>query len=356
MAAAALVVLALALRGPAASACSNDYECSLNGVCKAGACACDVPWTGAACAMIGFDPAPAGGMYGFGVPFATSSWGGNALEDGGLWHLFVTEIAGTGCGLHAWGHSSTVVHATSKTPEGPYTKQGLALPHQAHNPQTIKIGQHWYIFHIGTAANAGEPAPCNEQSGPDNTAFQHPAAAATGSVCHRASSPYGPWAPVVGVPTMNNPSPFLHPNGTLFLVGSRPFAMRASFSGNPGGPWSAPIAMDPDSVGSIFGGKWEECAIPCSESARLLHALAGSSDHARSSDCVFCSAARSCPSTRAATFTFSRTSGATRSPSRITLSPGTASARTATTGRGPAPSRTFSARMCCMRHPSGSMW
>ena len=84
MAAAALVVLALALRGPAASACSNDYECSLNGVCKAGACACDVPWTGAACAMIGFDPAPAGGMYGFGVPFATSSWGGNALEDGGL--------------------------------------------------------------------------------------------------------------------------------------------------------------------------------------------------------------------------------------------------------------------------------
>ena len=33
-------------------------------------------------------------MYGFGVPFATSSWGGNALEDGGLARPGVAEAAG----------------------------------------------------------------------------------------------------------------------------------------------------------------------------------------------------------------------------------------------------------------------
>eukprot|EP01044_Picomonas_judraskeda_P013481 COSAG03_NODE_2042_length_3192_cov_1.691238_3_plen_425_part_00 len=256
----ALALTILQLSPKAVHSCSSDHDCSLNGVCTASACACDTPWAGKSCATLEFEPAPLGGMYGFGEPFATTSWGGNALEDGGLWHLFVTEIAGAGCGLHAWTHSSTVVHATAKLPEGPYMKQGLALPHQAHNPQAIKIGQFWYIFHIGSSVGEGEPAPCNEKSTSDGAGLRRTeeSPARNGSTCHRALTPNGPWEPVVGVPGMNNPSPFLHTNGSLFLVGSRPFAMRVSPSGNPQGPWSAPIEMDPDAVGSIPGGHWED--------------------------------------------------------------------------------------------------
>ena len=245
----------------AAAGCSSDLDCSLNGVCRQNSCVCDTPWSGPGCATLDFEPAPDGGMYGFGEPFATSSWGGNAIEDSGLWHLFVAEIAGAGCGLHAWAKSSTVAWATSTTPEGPYTRQGLALPHQAHNPQAIKIGDSWYIFHIGSASGAGPPpAPCNEKP-PVGPAVAGQAAEADQNISgtvHRAPSPAGPWTPVPGVPKMNNPSPFMHKNGTLFLVGSRPFAMRASHSGKPEGPWSAPINMDPDTTGSIPGGKWED--------------------------------------------------------------------------------------------------
>lgn len=229
--------------------CKTESDCSLNGLCTAGACRCDQPWSGPACATLDFEPAPAGGMYGFGTPFHTSSWGGNAVEDGGLWHLFVTEIAGAGCGLHKWGQQSTVTHATSKVPEGPYEKQGLALPHQAHNPQAIKIGEWWHIFHIGGALNNTAISPCNETVPPvPLPPHQLPvslgggsgSAKGGGATLHRSRSPFGPWEPVVGCPALNNPSPFLHPNGSLFLVGSRPFEMRSSLSGSSTGPVATP--------------------------------------------------------------------------------------------------------------------
>ena len=56
--------------------CTSVMDCSLNGVCaQNGTCACDDPWTGESCAKLAIDPAPSGGMYGYGAPFATTSWG-----------------------------------------------------------------------------------------------------------------------------------------------------------------------------------------------------------------------------------------------------------------------------------------
>ena len=59
------------------------------------------------------------GVYGFGQPFAVTSWGGNAIQHGGEYHLYVTEITGKTCGLNQWQHQSTVTHATSPTALGP---------------------------------------------------------------------------------------------------------------------------------------------------------------------------------------------------------------------------------------------
>lgn len=53
----------------------------------------------------------------------------------GTFHLFVTEMR-YGCHLANWGTDSSVVHATSTTPEGPYTKVGgqqLRLLDQSDN-------------------------------------------------------------------------------------------------------------------------------------------------------------------------------------------------------------------------------
>jgi hypothetical protein len=156
---------------PTPTPCTNDLQCSLNGVCQSnGSCLCDTPWTGPSCAKLGFEPAPQGGMYGYGDPFVTTSWGGNAIYDNNtkLWQLFVTEIAGVGCGLHNWQGHSTVARATSTSVTGPYEKQDVALPVQAHNPQAIKLGEDWYIFHIGSATGSSTPAKaCNETLPPN---------------------------------------------------------------------------------------------------------------------------------------------------------------------------------------------
>jgi hypothetical protein len=312
-----LLLLAAAIPGTCWAACSSGADCSLNGVCSpSGSCGCDPGWEGPSCAQLKIAPAPPGGIYGFGVPFATTSWGGNAIWDNqtAQWHLFVTEIGGANCGLHGWSGGSTVAHATSKTILGPYSKQDIALTHEAHNPQTIQLADgKWYIWHIGTANGRGSPKACNESgSGQPPVAVEAegrgsksalvypragarpppppPAAAAAvgGSTVHTAASPAGPWSPVqmllAPAAHCNNPSPFLHPNGTLYLACT--WTLRRSLSGAAAGPWSdswpivttkplgtaaAAAARSGGGGGGVMGnasvsggrplGTWEECVI-----------------------------------------------------------------------------------------------
>ena len=70
------------------------------------------------------------------------------------------------------------------------------------------------------------------------------------STLHVATHPEGPWTPVMGAPHCNNPSPFVHPNGTLFL------ACTWKLYSAPGldGPWSDGVAIP------VTGGRghWED--------------------------------------------------------------------------------------------------
>ena len=236
--------------------CKTALECSLNGECTSrGSCSCDPPWAGSDCGILVTLPTNVGAAYGFGTPFEVSSWGGNAIYDGAdqLYHLFVTEMQGEGCGLHVWPTQSTVVHATSKTPEGPYHKQSRVLPRQASNPHAIRYKGLWYIFHIGNANASGVAKACNETGpgpfGPMSTTHQFGvpsthtahsthAMAAGGSTIHKSLSPYGPFTPVQTDLVCNNPSPFVHPNGTLFVACTGHLFLQLQRSdGGPAGPW-----------------------------------------------------------------------------------------------------------------------
>ena len=203
-----------------------------------------------------FDHLPAGQLGAYGESPNTTSWGGNAIiGDDGLWHLFVSEMAddaGNFCGLDTWTSHSRIVHATSKTPLGPYTRRDVALKQEAHNasPMRGKDGK-WYIFHIGTAsgqpvsncsepwaattgggeggagAGAGEKYIKNENENPSNdglaTTWSHPSTSSasasslsSSSFLHSADSPEGPWTPMPGI-RCNNPAPLQHTNGTWFV-------------------------------------------------------------------------------------------------------------------------------------------
>ena len=236
------------------AACLSDLDCSLNGLCtiSTGICTCQSPWLGSNCGLLGTLPTTVGAAYGFGTPFEVSSWGGNAIYDNKtkLYHLYLSEMAGTGCGLHVWGFQSTVVHATSTTPGGSYTKQSTVIPAQAHNPHVIVYDGIYYIFHIGQGTGTATPAcnetgpgpfgPTTDQTSPSKTkdSVSHAHTVDGGSEIHQSSSPFGPFTPVAtSLPVCNNPSPFIHPNGTLFVACNNPPWSLHRSAGGPAGPW-----------------------------------------------------------------------------------------------------------------------
>jgi hypothetical protein len=94
-----------------------------------------------------------------------TSWGGNVLRDNatGYHHLYVTEIAGpngSSCGLVSWGTHSTVVHAVSQSGlAGPYKKASTVVGHEGHNPQAVRFGGRWVLFHIGSGSSPRPLSP-----------------------------------------------------------------------------------------------------------------------------------------------------------------------------------------------------
>jgi hypothetical protein len=162
------LVATLALLAVASgTTCAVDEDCSLNGACAAGVCSCNSGWKGASCALLDRRPPTSRSTAGvWGMPQAgrpnVTSWGGNALKDAatGLHHLYVTEIAGLNCGLVSWGSRSTVVHAVSAAGlAGPYMKASVVVGHEGHNPQAVRVGGKWVIFHIGSGSAPGPPLP-----------------------------------------------------------------------------------------------------------------------------------------------------------------------------------------------------
>jgi hypothetical protein len=195
-------VLLLALAIAQARGCATDDDCSLNGVCSTGgSCTCNSPWSGADCGALAFLPAPVAGAFGDGSAGNVTSWGGNAALNAadGLWHGFFTEIEGDGCGLGTKYYSCSNSHSlvairgiviltecvwfqasgrpiprsctrSRPAPKGiyphaigqrrfalqfpgrfvvdglpafllcrPFERKGLALAHEAHNPQVFKL-------------------------------------------------------------------------------------------------------------------------------------------------------------------------------------------------------------------------
>ena len=243
--------------------CSSDDDCSLNGLCGSNAtCACFAPWGGDDCGVLNFLPAPTTGAFGdMPAPENITSWGGNAEYDqlSSKWHGYFTEIGGKECGLTQWRTHSTVVHAESATPEGPYARVAGAAPvllHEAHNPQVLRLNDtHWYIFHIGNAdANGTSAAACPGGVGPPVPPGKMPT---TVHPIHESTTgPAGPFAPAKMAgkfgDSCNNPSPYRHTNGTFFLACT--WSLRSAPS--PRGPWTAAWSIAPKGASGHQGREW----------------------------------------------------------------------------------------------------
>ena len=158
----------------ARAACTTHEDCSLNGLCTAGACECDAPWTGERCqtmqlapGIVGLHDLPLCAYHGDG-PNSTS-WGGSVLHapEDGKYYMWVASMVNN-CTLDDWMTNSEVVLAVSQTPLGPFEKVKTIVPPWAHNPQAIrapdngsKSGYVYVLYTLGDGHNYhGSPKNC----------------------------------------------------------------------------------------------------------------------------------------------------------------------------------------------------
>ena len=247
------------------AAATAPPPCSLNGELVNGACKCDAPWSGPECATMNFKPVTF--PQGYGMAPNLTTWGGNVLSDAttGRFHMYVSAMT-NGCPLRDWTQNSRIDHAVAEKLEGPYTFADVAVPTWAHNAAPIALPDGSYaIVHIGTgegkpdggkncsssssssssSSNAARVYGMVEPFGSltrmtaaalESAAAGHAHGSTKGSTIHVSKSLAGPWAPLQSntLGGCNNPAPWVHSNGTLFIVCG--LAMKRA--DNISGPWT----------------------------------------------------------------------------------------------------------------------
>jgi hypothetical protein len=146
-------------------------NCSMNGVCVDGKCACDAAWIGSHCQTLDLLPATRdSGLRQFGVAAGgppgtiagnTSTWGGATLYDPSLgrWFMWATELTGH-CGMHTWTTNSHTVRASSADPLGLYSREAEQFPIWSHEVDVVRDpASGRYVAYYSRMAT-GKAPPC----------------------------------------------------------------------------------------------------------------------------------------------------------------------------------------------------
>ena len=224
-----IVITTLAMASSASSSCSTDHDCSLNGNCVNSRCECDKPWIGEACDTL--DVKTSFDAY---RNQTEASWGGNVVHVNGTYHLFVAQMAYS-CGLDHYGTNSQIIRATSTDPQGPYTFRDVVVEPFAHNPTIRELPNDtgFVIFFIG--GTKSKPVDCRQHNEMEPSTQQQTIGGAIHVVY--AKTVHGPWSDPVEIMftenasiadsqwghALTNPSPYIHPDGTVTLALQRDF-------------------------------------------------------------------------------------------------------------------------------------
>ena len=193
---------------------------------------------------------------GYGMAPAVSSWGGDVLFDGASFHLYVAAMTNN-CSLSSWETNSRIEHAVSQSVTGPYVRSDVAVNTWSHNPVAMQLpgigSPRFALLHIGSGSGKRDGgANCSRGAPFDRGA---PLGTTAGATIHVSDSLAGPWRALLNstLGPCNNPSPWVHRNGTIFLVCS------GGPSGNGlwraeriWGPWSL-VTATLSAPGGVFG-------------------------------------------------------------------------------------------------------
>ena len=76
----------------------------------------------------------------------TSSWKGSVAKgEDGLWHMWLSELT-EHCGIDSWIQNSRIVHATSTSPTGTYTRKDVVFNIYATEPHVVRGPKGEYVM------------------------------------------------------------------------------------------------------------------------------------------------------------------------------------------------------------------
>ena len=221
----------------------------------------------------------------------TSSWGGSvARDENGLYHMFVSEMSNH-CGIDSWAANSTIVHATSRTPEGPYERKGVVMKEFAHNPTVTRAvgGGPYLIYHIGCGTGPSwGVSPCDQCSGGSSNGCARgneqvacgslPNSQATTTNIISSPSLSGPWT-ATDYPIskergpkfffgLDNPAPYMRPDGSVLMLGR---AGGGSVGRITAPSWTGPYTLEAEIA--LGGHEVEDPFLYYDRSRKVYHAL-----------------------------------------------------------------------------------
>ena len=176
-------------------------------------------------------------------------WGSSVVKgDDGLYHMFVSRWTKRLPFHPGWMLASEIAHATSPTPEGPYTFRDVALPprgaqywdgRSTHNPKIVRYKDQYILFYMGSTHPYDVDSLDVGALGPNSTWARLARSNKRVGVAV-APSPFGPWTRP-DRPSLNtkddtfysfltsNPTPWIEADGSTWLA----FKARAKQAADP---------------------------------------------------------------------------------------------------------------------------
>ncbi len=164
-------------------------------------------------------------------------WGSSVINgDDGLYHMFASRWPKDVPFSPGWLLFSEVVHATSKSPEGPYEFSDVSLPargpqywdgRMTHNPRILKYKDTYILYYIGTTHPFAYLTNGDTLKG--RSAYRDVAHVNQRIGIATSKSPFGPWErrdrPIIETKPntfysyfSSNPSPCINKDGSVAML------------------------------------------------------------------------------------------------------------------------------------------
>ena len=186
-----------ALLYAAAASCKegSETDCSLNGVCTSGRCACDPGWTGDRCNHLQLRPPSRAEPHGY-FNATMPTWGGDIIYENGTYHAFVTAKPFTTPPFDESDNyecNTAIVRLEGETPAGPFKYVEIVLPAFHHEAHAIRAPDGTVVIYMISYDGGDFPGVLSK------TCIGMPDACHLYDISHEvtamawSSSVYGPW-------------------------------------------------------------------------------------------------------------------------------------------------------------------